>query len=137
MLTVEDVLADLIVELLRFALQTLLVDGVGLGGEGEPLRLECLVKVRDINLPHLCSQGPKNIDGFHDPPFDITLDVLEVEACRHADHAASDVVLEVTGEVFGGPIGGGGGFGGVAREKNLEERVILPRTGGGADVIEG
>jgi hypothetical protein len=39
MLTVEDVLADLIVELLRFALQTLLVDGVGLGGEGEPLRL--------------------------------------------------------------------------------------------------
>jgi Golgi nucleoside diphosphatase len=74
------------------------------------------VKVRDLNLPYLCSQGPKNIDGFHDPPFDLAPDVLEVEACRHADHAASDVVLEVTGEVFGGPIGGEGVFGVVASE---------------------
>src|ERR687886_621519 len=116
MLTVEDVLADLIVELLRFALQTLLMDSVGLGGEGEPLRLERLVKMRNLNLPHLCSQGPKNINGFRHSPFDLALDVLEVEACRDADHAASDVALEVTDERFGGPIGGVGVFGVVASE---------------------
>src|ERR671932_574925 len=113
MLAVEDVLAGLIIELLRFTVQTLLMDGVGLGGEGEPLRLERLVEVWDLDLPHLCSQGSENVDGFPHPPFDLALDVLEVEVCRDADHATSDVALEVTGEVFGGPIGGGGGPRGV------------------------
>src|SRR5919199_4351513 len=111
MLAVEDVLAGLIIELLRFVLQTLLMDGVGLGGEGEPLPLECLVEVWDLDLPYLCSQGSENVNGLPHPPFDLVLDVLEVEVCRDADHAASDIAPEVTGEVFGGPIGGGGVLG--------------------------
>src|SRR5215208_1477960 len=41
-LAITDPLADLLAELPRLALQTLLVDGVGLGGEDDPLRLERL-----------------------------------------------------------------------------------------------
>src|SRR5918995_3210769 len=55
MLCVADTLAGLVTELLRLALQTLLVDGVGLDGEDDPLRFERLRKVRDLDLTYFHS----------------------------------------------------------------------------------
>ena len=55
MLCVADTLAGLVTELLRLALQTLLVDGVGLDGEYDPLRLARLLEVRDLDLSYFHS----------------------------------------------------------------------------------
>src|SRR5215204_2451064 len=53
---VQEALADLLSELLGLGLQALLMDGVGVGGQGEPLRLERLPEVRDPDLPYLCAE---------------------------------------------------------------------------------
>jgi hypothetical protein len=52
-LAFQEAHADLLVESLRRALQALLVDRVGVGGQGEPLRLERLPETWDPDLAHL------------------------------------------------------------------------------------
>src|SRR5215213_11262684 len=99
-LAVHQALADLFAEALRLIFETLLVDGVGLRGEDEPLRVQRLPQVGDLDLAHLRAERMEDLDRFPDWPLDLFVDVLEVELPREAYPGAADAASEVPRKVF-------------------------------------
>src|ERR687893_280356 len=137
LLTLEQSLEPLVVEPLWLGPQPLLVDGVGLGGEGQALGVQRLPGVRHLDLADLRAELPEDLDGLPHPRLDLPLDVLEKEARRDADDSTPDAAVEVAGEVFGGTVHGVEVLRVVAGQGGEEEGVVLDSAGEGADVVEG
>src|SRR5829696_4706908 len=79
-LAVEQPFETLIVELFGGRLQALLVHGVGLRGQDEPLRVQGIPQLGNLDLPHLCAERREDLGRLPYARLDIPIEVFEVEA---------------------------------------------------------